>query len=172
MRRVVFGICLLAAGLFLSSCGSSKRLSDAARQREELSRQFGFKLSKKDDIRLYRAASGWLGVPYRPGGTTRQGVDCSGLMNNLYREVYGESLSRTTEGILKDNCRKVGKGSLREGDFVFFNTSRKKRKGVNHVGLFLKHGYFIHATTSKGVMVNHLKEDYYRKAWKTGGRKR
>ncbi|MEI3125524.1 MAG: NlpC/P60 family protein [Odoribacter splanchnicus] len=52
---------------------------------------------------------------------------------------------------------------------VFFNTSRK-RKGINHVGLFLKNGYFIHASTSRGVIISNLKEDYYRKTWKQGGR--
>jgi probable lipoprotein NlpC len=62
------------------------------------------------------------------------------------------------------------KSDLSSGDLVFFNTSRKKRKGINHVGLFLKNGYFIHASTSRGVIISNLKEDYYRKTWKQGGR--
>lgn len=68
------------------------------------------------------------------------------------------------------NCRKIMKSDLSSGDLVFFNTSRKKRKGINHVGLFLKNGYFIHASTSRGVIISNLKEDYYRKTWKQGGR--
>ena len=68
------------------------------------------------------------------------------------------------------HCRKIMKSDLSSGDLVFFNTSRKKRKGINHVGLFLKNGYFIHASTSRGVIISNLKEDYYRKTWKQGGR--
>ena len=113
---------------------------------------------------------GWLGTPYRYGGSTRKGVDCSGLVNQIYKQVYHRSLERSSSGIATRNCRKIMKSDLSSGDLVFFNTSRKKRKGINHVGLFLKNGYFIHASTSRGVIISNLKEDYYRKTWKQGGR--
>lgn len=167
--RTLFIICLLIAGLLGSSCSSSKRLSKANSQRAQLSQKFGFKLTKKDDLRLYAEASKWLGVPYRYGGTTRKGVDCSGLVGQIYKQVYHTNLERSTTGMAQKNCRKVGKGNLKTGNLVFFNTSKKK-KGINHVGLFLKNGYFIHASTSKGVIVSNLKEDYYHKAWKQGGK--
>ena len=64
------------------------------------------------------------------------------------------------------------KSDLKAGNLVFFNTSQKKKKGINHVGLFLKNGYFIHASTSKGVIISNLKEAYYHKAWKQGGQVR
>lgn len=167
--RITFIICLLIAGLLGTSCSSSKRLSKASSQRAQLSQKFGFKLTKKDDLQLYTEASKWLGVPYRYGGTTRKGVDCSGLVGQIYKQVYHTNLERSTTGMAQKNCRKVGKGNLKTGNLVFFNTSKKK-KGINHVGLFLKNGYFIHASTSKGVIVSNLKEDYYHKAWKQGGK--
>ena len=152
MRYILIGCCFFCS-LFLSSCNSTKRLGQTATQTSQLSHQLGFKVNRKDDLRLFSEAARWLGTPYRYGGSTRKGVDCSGLVNQIYKQVYHRSLERSSSG-----------------DLVFFNTSRKKRKGINHVGLFLKNGYFIHASTSRGVIISNLKEDYYRKTWKQGGR--
>lgn len=168
--RKSFIIYLLLVGSIFTSCSSSKHLSQAKIQREQLSETFGFKLTKKDNLALYSAASQWLGTPYRYGGTTRKGVDCSGLVGQIYKQVYRVNLERSTGNIVQKNCSRVGKHGLKTGDLVFFNTSKKKKKGVNHVGLFLKNGYFVHASSSKGVIISNLKEEYYRKAWKQGGR--
>lgn len=165
-------IYLFLAGLLLTSCGSSRQLSQAKVQREQLSQKLGFHLNKKDDLNLYSEASQWLGTPYRYGGTSRKGVDCSGLVGQIYKQVYRIDLERNTGNIAQKNCRRIRKNRLKTGDLVFFNTSKKKRRGVNHVGLFLKNGYFIHASTSKGVIISNLQEDYYHKAWKQGGRVR
>lgn len=163
-------ICLLIiSGCLLCSCHSNKRLGRNAPAVKQLSQKFGFKITPKDNLALYTEAALWLGTPYKYGGNTHKGVDCSGLVNNIYSKVYNVSLERTVSGIAGKNCRKVLKSDLKEGNLVFFNTSDKK-KGINHIGLFLKNGFFIHATTSRGVMVNNLREDYYRKSWKQGGK--
>lgn len=166
--RLLFIFLIFLAGLSLSSCNSNRQLT--RQQTDLLSRQFGFPIHKKDDLRLYTEAAQWLGVPYRSGGNTRKGVDCSGLVVQIYKQTYHKQLERTTSQIAKKNCRKIGKSKLKTGDLVFFNTTKKKRKAINHVGIFLKNGYFIHASTSKGVMVSHLKEKYYHKVWRQGGR--
>lgn len=168
--RLIYIIGLLPLLILSSSCSSSKRFAQEAMQREQLSKQFGFKLNKKDNLRLYTAASHWLGVPYRSGGSSLKGTDCSGLIGSLYQEVYHKHLSRSAEDIAKNDCLRVGRGHLKAGNLVFFNTASKKRKKINHVGLFLKNGYFIHASTSRGVIISHLEEDYYRKTWKYGGK--
>ena len=111
-----------------------------------------------------------MGVPYRSGGLTRRGVDCSGFVMNVFREVYGKSLARSSADMLKRNCKKVGRAKLKEGDLVFFRTGRGKRKVPNHVGIYLKNGKFIHASTSRGVIVSSLSEPYYVRTWLTGGR--
>ena len=77
-------------------------------------------------------------------------------------------LSRSTDGQLKES-NKIARRNLREGDLVFF-TSRSSRKKVAHVGIYLKDGKFIHASTSRGVIISSLNEDYYRKHWLSGGR--
>ncbi|MCC8144595.1 MAG: NlpC/P60 family protein [Tannerellaceae bacterium] len=104
------------------------------------------------------------------GGTTRKGVDCSGLVTNIYREVYGKQLARSSADMLKHNCRKVGRSRLKEGDLVFFQTGGGRKKTPNHVGIYLKNGKFLHASTSKGVMVSNLSEPYYIRTFITGGK--
>ena len=153
----------------LASCSSHKKLSGRQAEAARLSSQLGFKVTPKDDLRLYSEASRWLGVPYRYGGKSRAGVDCSGFVGQIYQNVYKIPLQRTVERIAEKNCRKVTRSDLKPGDLVFFNTSKRK-KGINHVGVFLKNHYFIHASTSKGVIVSSLHENYYRKHWKKGGR--
>lgn len=96
-----------------------------------------------------------------------QGVDCSGLTCIIYRTVYGILLDRSSENIYK-NCTHISKKHLKEGDLVFFSTGKKQK--INHVGIYLKNGYFIHSSTSKGVVISHLKESYYADNWKGGGR--
>jgi lipoprotein Spr len=137
--------------------------------RAELSRRFGVRITPEDHLYLYAEASKWLGTPYRSGGNTLRGVDCSGFVVAVFREVYGKKLARTSAGILKENCRKVNRSKLREGHLVFFRTDNKKKKEPNHVGIYLKNGKFVHASSSKGVMVSNLSEPYYVRAWMTGG---
>lgn len=163
---LLLGICLL------SSCGSKKRVVLPAdfKGPGELSRLYGVKITPNDNIYLYNEGARWLGTPYRSGGTTRQGVDCSGFVGVVYREIYGKRLHRSSADMLKYDCRKVGKGKLQEGDLVFFRTDGSRKKAPNHVGLYLKNGRFIHAGTSRGVIISSLSEPYYARAWITGGR--
>ena len=159
---------ILGISIGFCSCNPQRHLTGKAKRTHELSSKLGFKVSRQDDLQLYTEAAQWLKVPYRNGGNTKKGVDCSGLICQIYRQVYGIDLPRTTGGMAAKS-RKVLKGDLKTGDLVFFRTSKTK-KGISHVGLFLKKGYFIHASTSRGVIISNLKEPYYRKAWKHGGK--
>ena len=93
-----------------------------------------------------------------------RGVDCSGLTYNIYKKVYHKHLKRNSDDQRKENCRKVSKGKLQEGDLVFFHNGKNKRTAT-HVGIYLKDNRFIHASTSRGVIISSLNEDYYRKHW-------
>lgn len=137
---------------------------------EQLSRSLKIPIKNDDpNIPLFAEASLWLGVPYRYSGNSKSGSDCSGFVGQVFQRVYGKKLQRSSEGQANKDVRKVGKSSLKTGDLVFFSTSQRSKK-IDHVGIFLRDGYFIHASTSKGVIVSHLEENYYKKAWKKGGR--
>ena len=161
---------LLLLALALSSCGSSKQLALQKSKTEQLSRKLGFTVHRKDDLPLLEEVSRWLGTPYRYGGTNSTGSYCSGFVGAVYKNVYHKSLQRTVVNIYNKDCQRVGKGRLKPGDLVFFNFSKRKKRTLNHVGIYLKNGYFAHASTSKGVMVNHLSENYYKKGWRKSGR--
>ena len=109
-------------------------------------------------------------TPYRGGGETKRGTDCSGMTCQIYKKVYHTKLQRSTDGQKKESS-KVARRNLREGDLVFFS-SRKSRRKVAHVGIYLKDGKFVHASTSQGVIVSSLNEPYYRTHWISGGRVR
>lgn len=156
------------------SCGSRKGervvLPADFKGPKELSRLYGLRITPDDNIYLYNAGAHWLGVPHRLGGLTKRGVDCSGFVTIIYREVYGKPLERSARDMLKRNCKRIGRGKLREGDLVFFHTGRGRKKTPNHVGIYLKNGKFIHTSTSRGVMVSNLSEPYYTRTWICGGR--
>lgn len=99
----------------------------------------------------------WYGVRYRTGGNTFKGVDCSGFTVAVYAAVYGFTLPRVSRDQYR-MCRKISTTELQEGDLVFFNTNGS---GVSHVGIYLGNNKFIHASVSRGVMVNGLFEPYY-----------
>ena len=130
--------------------------------------RLGMDIGLTDNHKLYVNAAEWIGTPYRAGGDSKHGTDCSGLVSQLYKKTYRIRLSRSTDGQLKESNR-IARRNLREGDLVFF-TSRASRKKVAHVGIYLKDGKFVHASTGQGVIVSSLKEDYYTKHWLCGGR--
>ena len=107
----------------------------------------------------------WWGTKYRYGGTTKKGIDCSSFTGLLMGSVFGFALPRTAREQYSI-CSKLSKDDMLEGDLVFFNT----RGGVSHVGVYLGEGYFVHSSSSVGVTINNLNENYYSKKFIGGGR--
>lgn len=159
---------VFSVALLLVSCSASRRA--AADERAALSAKLGVEITKDDNIKLYRYVSSWIGVRYRTGGTTKSGVDCSGFAGAVYNDVYGKKIHRTVVDIYSEDCRHIRQGNLQEGDLVFFRTDGKNSKTPNHVGVYLKNGKFVHASSSRGVVVNSLEQEYYRKEFIKGGR--
>lgn len=135
-----------------------------------ISKKLGINVSSSDNLKLYSEAASWVGTKYKYGGTSRNGVDCSGLTHLMYKAVYGKTISRQSSAILVNDCKRISKSQLKEGDLVFFRTDGKKSSTPNHVGIYLKNNKFIHASTSKGVIITDLSTDYYVKNWITAGR--
>lgn len=109
--------------------------------------------------RLVHLFEDWKGTPYRYGGSSRKGIDCSGFVSMLYDSVYATLLSGGSADIFR-KLQPIEKEELKEGDLVFFRINRKR---ISHVGLYLSNDKFIHATTRGGVMMSDLKEPYYRR---------
>lgn len=147
-----FQLLFLLAVLFFASCASHKK----ARIREE----------KVDKV--IQTARTFTGTPYRYGGTTRAGMDCSALTIHSFRTL-NMSLPRSAE-----DQSKVGKEvklkELQPGDLVFFATGKKKRK-ITHVGLVTERKgkdqiKFIHASVSLGVVEDNIYSNYYYKRFR------
>jgi len=166
MKYHFLPVCILA--LVLAGCSSARHLEQE--RSKQVYNALGLHKERKDNFALYQAAASWLNVPHRDGGLSANGIDCSGLVYVIYKQVYSKTLDRNSAGILQKNCERIGKERLREGDLVFFNTSGKSKSRVNHLGIYLKDHKFLHASTSKGVIVSNLEEDFFRKAWICGGR--
>ena len=107
-------------------------------------------------------AEQWRGVPYRYGGLSENGVDCSGFVYLTFQSRLGMELPRTTHE-LAEQGEKVARDQLRAGDLVFFKTGFRDR----HVGIYMGGDRFLHASTSRGVMTSSLNNVYWRKHyWK------
>lgn len=114
-------------------------------------------LKNKD---LYQFIINWYGTPYKFGGNTKNGIDCSGFTNILYNEIYKIQLPRVSKDIALNINRKYST-QLNEGDLVFFSIGNSGT--INHVGVYLQNNKFVHASSSKGVIISNLNENYYSK---------
>jgi len=146
-------LCLLL--VFLASCSSRRKTvvvrTPAAKAAEAMA---GLK-SKA----LYRFITDWAGVKYKLGGLDKSGIDCSGFALLLQKDIYGLDLPRRS----KDQAEAIKKkefSQLKEGDLVFFSFGGAE---VDHVGIYLNDDYFVHASTTRGVVVDNIKLPAYQK---------
>jgi hypothetical protein len=103
----------------------------------------------------------YIGIPYRRGGSTEKGFDCSGFVRQVYSEFFGLDLphqSRSQSSL--PFMQKITKDELITGDLIFFATGKKQKK-INHVGIYLSDGRFIHAAKG-GVTVSSLDSSYWK----------
>lgn len=115
---------------------------------------------------LYKFIESWWGTPYRMGGASQKGVDCSAFTQTLMSVIYGLQIPRTASE-QKIFSAGIDENELREGDLVFFNT---RGRGVTHVGIYLQDDKFVHAASSGGVMISSLREPYWHKKLISAGR--
>ncbi len=108
--------------------------------------------------KLYNFYAQWQGTPYKTGGLSKRGMDCSGFVYISFRNLFNKSMPRTTLEQRKLGTE-VSQRELQSGDLLFFKTGWF----THHVGIYLENMRFAHASTSQGVMISSLKEEFWRK---------
>jgi cell wall-associated NlpC family hydrolase len=121
--------------------------------------------------RLYGFIEDWLGIPYQWGGMNERGIDCSAFVQRLYKEVYDIHIPRTSLEQYYTEWVELYKNTtyLNEGDLVFFKTMNNNN-AVTHVGFYLQNGYFVNASSSKGVSIAKLNDPYWKVKYRACGR--
>ena len=159
MKRIVS---LLLVSFILFSCGSSK--SKVITKKTKKTRTG---VAKKTPIsplaqKVINNAQAYKGVRYKYGGTTKKGMDCSGLVHTAFKEERIELPRISRDMATHGNW--VDLKEVQKGDLLFFAT-KKGSRNVNHVGLVTSsrtgNVEFIHSSTSKGVIVSNLAEKYW-----------
>ncbi|SUP93145.1 hydrolase [Vibrio owensii] len=109
-----------------------------------------------DNQDLFQFFNEWEGTPYRLGGTKKSGIDCSAFVQKAFVEAYQMSLPRTTRQQSKQGVE-MSWSDAQQGDLVFFKT----RRSTYHVGIYLGNKQFMHASTSKGVIISRIDNPYW-----------
>ena len=119
---------------------------------------------------LLDTAFSYLGTPYRHGGITRKGMDCSGFVSTAFKSIE-IPLSRSSQEMATQG-KKIKLSNVQVGDLLFFKTLRKNR--ISHVGLVVDvdggEVKFIHASSKRGVVISSLSDAYYKKAFRIAKR--
>ena len=177
MHKLSILFCLF---IFVSSCKSSKKAKSYKHSNTSEASLPSKSVSYSDDsdiiilapkneedlkllgVELVDYAKQFEGVRYKYGGTTKKGMDCSGLVFETYK-AYNIDLPRVSRDMAKEGI-KVNIDDVKVGDLLFFETN-PNRKAINHVGLVVSsrvgHVEFIHSTSSKGVITSSLAERYW-----------
>lgn len=145
----------------VTSCNSTRNVSYKSSEYKK-EKKTAYKSSNKQADSVLREAKKYLGTPYKYGGTTKSGMDCSGLVINAYNAA-GIQMPRISRDQANEG-KEIKLKDVREGDLVFFNTSGSR---ISHVGIVedVKNGevFFIHSSSSKGVIVSSIEETYWSK---------
>src|SRR5688572_4287228 len=140
--------------------------ASAKKIRQKYAAILGVSESKLENMKLYTFIDEWYSTPYKYGGKTKDGIDCSGFASVLMKTVYGKTVTPPCSKIF-EQCETLKEKALEEGNLVFFKIEGNK---VSHVGIYLVNNKFVHASTSKGVIISSLEENYYTKYFYKGGR--
>ncbi len=166
---------LLIVGIIYSGCAPRhiERRQTPSSQNKIVKKSFEIiqKVERKNrDFKLrklFYPIKAYIGTPYKFGGETRRGMDCSGFVYKVFQESFKMKLPHNaSQQYLR--CTRISSPDLRLGDLVFFSMNRNG--SIGHVGIYIGNKYFAHASTSYGVVVSSLKEKYYTSRYVGAGR--
>ncbi len=184
MKRKLLRFLLLlmatALSVSLPSCHSAKKSGNShysshnkhynkRGRRKPVKNDKGIGVLPKTDNKIVKEAYGWLGTPYGYGQAEKgKACDCSGMVVRVYEKVTGIKLPRNSAE-QQEFCKNLKKKDVRVGDLCFFATGKDPDK-TSHVGIMIDDTNFIHASTSKGVVVSDITQPYYERTFKGYGR--
>lgn len=164
--------CLLMICLLLTGCHTPHKSGTV---KSEINSNASITIPTKDckevtamRKKIVAEARNWVGTRYCYGGKSRNGTDCSGMVMTIFDDVAQLKLPRNSAK-QQEFCKALKQKELMEADLLFFSTSKKGAR-VNHVGIYIGDGKFVHASTSKGVIVSSLDEPYYVRHYHSSGR--
>lgn len=179
-RKITFTLHILAAitlAVIVSGCHSSKKSGSEFYQSQidQLENQASKRNVGKDKKisserkRIVEEARSWLGTPYGYAHSEKGiATDCSGMVLKVYETVVGITLPRNSAK-QHEFCKHIKRKEIKKGDLVFFATGKDPDK-ISHVGIMLDEENFIHASSSKGVVVSSIDTPYYMRTFKGFGR--
>ncbi|ABM02799.1 NLP/P60 protein [Psychromonas ingrahamii 37] len=161
VNKLKVSCCSIILLIMLSACSSSSPVAGQSESFKKITD--GTLMEEVASVLLRNEFDIWEGTPYRFGGTNKQGIDCSALIQKIYLSSFNLKLPRTTKRQSRQGYL-INKSKLQVGDLVFFKTSLTD----NHVGIFIGNGLFLHASSSQGVMISVLNNSYWRsKYWQS-----
>lgn len=156
------------ATTLLSSCRSAKK---SAVNSDQVAKVANVHVGKAnhEQKRIIEEAYTWLGTPYKYAAQEKGvGTDCSGMVMKVYETVTGELLPRNSAK-QAEFCDEKSAEDVKIGDLIFFATGKNPEK-ISHVGIIIDNETFIHASSSKGVVVSNFTTPYYRRTFRKFGR--
>ena len=157
--RDCLSLTVLAILVFTTSCATHTALNTTDFLEIESSTKVeGYVDSHEVEKRIRNEYKRWKGTRHRLGGTGHGGIDCSGFVRAVYKNVFNIELPRSTKEQVKEGTP-IRRDELYAGDLVFF----KPPTFPHHVGIFLSRKEFVHASKSKGVIISQISPDYWDK---------
>lgn len=152
LHKVAF---MLLVAVFFTAC-SAKRYAPSNTKAAKAAEAMASLKNKQ----LYRYINEWVGTKYRLGGLDKRGIDCSGFTYLVQRDIYGKQLPRRSKdqaAVIKDK----NMSQLKEGDLIFFSFGGGE---IDHVGIYLNGDSFVHASPSRGIIVEDLSLPAFQRA--------
>lgn len=156
IRRISYPFAmLLSMAVFFSACSSKRYVPSATKAAKAAEAMANLK-----NKQLYRYINDWSGVKYRLGGLDKRGIDCSGFTYLVQKDIYGKQLPRRSvdqASVIKEK----NLNQLKEGDLIFFSFGGRE---IDHVGIYLNGDSFVHASPSRGIIVEDLSLPAFQRA--------
>ncbi len=173
MKKLILAIALFFSVLTVSAQTKTvpnQPVDKAPDEQESLAKDYlsqimGVALSATSNMKLFHFVYDWIGTPYRFGGSSKKGIDCSAFTKQLYSDVFNLDIKRNSRDIFS-MVSPVGRDDLKEGDLVFFKIHSRS---ISHIGIYLGNNRFAHASL-KGVAISSLDDAYYSRYFYKGGR--